>query len=136
MNNVETVKNIYDAFGRGDVAAILEKLSPDVRWEVWKDNRAQKAGVPWMQSRSGREGAAEFFKTLATHLEFKNIEVPCIMEGSNKVVAEFVVEAVVRTSGARVGDEELHLWTFGEDGKVSHFRHYTDTAKHIEAAGL
>jgi len=28
--NIETVKAIYDAFGRGDVAAILERCTDDV----------------------------------------------------------------------------------------------------------
>jgi hypothetical protein len=31
-------------------------------------------------------------------------------------------------------DEELHLWTFDEDGRVVRLRHYRDTAKHIAAA--
>ena len=30
--------------------------------------------------------------------------------------------------------EELHLWTWNEDGRVMGMRHYTDTAKHIAAA--
>jgi len=33
-------------------------------------------------------------------------------------------------------DEEMHLWTFDANGKVIRLRHYTDTAKHIQAAGL
>jgi hypothetical protein len=33
----------------------------------------------------------------------------------------------------RVRDEELHLWRFGSDHKVTAFRHYVDTAKHIAA---
>jgi ketosteroid isomerase-like protein len=30
--NIETVKGIYEAFGRGDVAAILEHCTNDVDW--------------------------------------------------------------------------------------------------------
>ena len=30
----------------------------------------------------------------------------------------------------------MHLWTFNDDGQVSRFRHYSDTTKHIHAAGL
>jgi ketosteroid isomerase-like protein len=36
--------------------------------------------------------------------------------------------------GGRFSDEELHLWTFGEDGRVTRLRHYCDTAKHIAAS--
>lgn len=33
-------------------------------------------------------------------------------------------------------DEEIHLWTLNPAGQVSGFRHYIDTAKHIELAKL
>jgi uncharacterized protein len=42
---------------------------------------------------------------------------------------------VPSTSG-HYRDEEMHLWTFDATGKVIRLRHYTDTAKHIRAAGL
>jgi ketosteroid isomerase-like protein len=29
----------------------------------------------------------------------------------------------------------MHLWTFNDAGKVTRLRHYTDTAKHLKAAG-
>ena len=36
--------------------------------------------------------------------------------------------------GGRFADEELHLWTFDDAGRVTRYRHYVDTAKHIAAA--
>jgi uncharacterized protein len=38
------------------------------------------------------------------------------------------------SSGTIVRDDEIHLWTFDSSGEVVRFRHYLDTAKHIEAA--
>jgi ketosteroid isomerase-like protein len=35
MGNLETVQKVYEAFGRGDVPAILDELADDVRWDVW-----------------------------------------------------------------------------------------------------
>jgi uncharacterized protein len=40
------------------------------------------------------------------------------------------------TTGGHYRDEEIHLWTFDASGKVTRFRHDTDTAKHIRAARL
>ena len=34
MSNTETVKAIYEAFGRGDVATILDKLDDAVEWDT------------------------------------------------------------------------------------------------------
>ncbi len=61
MSNLATAQMIYEAFGRGDVPAILDVCSDDVAWENWEDNRAQKSGIPIMQARSGKPGVAEFF---------------------------------------------------------------------------
>lgn len=36
-------------------------------------------------------------------------------------------------SGGRYRDEQLHLWTFGGDGKIVAIRHFLDTAKLLGA---
>jgi ketosteroid isomerase-like protein len=131
--NLATVQGIYEAFGRGDVPGLLEPLAEDVVFEDWGDNRAQKAGVPWLAERRGRDGAGEFF-AIAGGWEIHDFQVLSMMAGGNQVVVEVVMDATP-TGGSQFRDEELHLWTFGEDGKVSRLRHYVDTAKHIAAAG-
>ena len=55
------------------------------------------------------------------------------MANDRQVAAEFVINATP-PGAQRYRDEEVHLWTFGDDGKVTRLRHYTDTAKHIAAA--
>jgi uncharacterized protein len=131
--NTETVQAIYEAFGKGDVPAILDRLAIDVRWEQWADNRAQAAGVPWMQARTGPGEVAEFFNIVG-NFDVQEFSVVGLMEGGNQVVAEVVIEVTDRASGGHYRDEELHLWTFDDRGKVTRLRHYTDTAKQIAAA--
>lgn len=125
----ETVLEIYTAFGRGDVPAILEHLAPDVEWEYG----ASPTEVPWLQPRKGREGAAEFFASLE-NLEFHRFELRMILEEGTTVVALIDLEATVRETGLRVQElEEAHIWHFGDDGLVSRFRHRVDTLKHLRA---
>ena len=45
QQNLETVKKIYEAFGKGDIPVLVEYLDENVSWEQWADNTAQKAGV-------------------------------------------------------------------------------------------
>jgi ketosteroid isomerase-like protein len=134
MSHIETVQEIYAAFGRGDVPAILEHLADDVAWEAWDDNHAQRAGVPWLRPRRGRDGAAEFFSAIAAW-EIRDFKVLRLLEADDAVVAEVAIDAVTE-AGAPVRDEELHLWSFGNGGRVTRFRHYVDTAKHIAAAAV
>ena len=135
-DSVTTITTIYEAFGRGDIPKILGLLADDVEWESWADNRAQRGGVPWLAAKRGKGGAAEFFQCVATQMQVRDFQVLSLMTDGHQVAAEIVIEVDVPSSGRRFRDEELHLWTFNDDGKVSRFRHYVDTAKHLEAAGL
>jgi hypothetical protein len=127
MNNLETVKAIYEAFGKGDIPFILSCLDENVAWEKWNDNCAQTSGVPYMREKNSVAGVAEFFGEVGK-LGVKMSKVISIMGEGNKFAVEFEIET------ERFGyEEEIHLWTFGENGKVTGFRHYLDTAKHIAA---
>ena len=131
--NLAAVQAIYEAFGRGDMPAILERLTDDVRWEEWADNFAQRQEVPELEPRRGRAGATDFFALVGGSFEIHEFAVLGLMSGGDQVAAEVVIDATT-PSGGRFRDEEVHLWTFDGDGKVVRLRHYTDTAKHIAAA--
>ncbi|QIP14495.1 SnoaL-like domain-containing protein [Spirosoma aureum] len=133
--NTETVQAIYEAFGRGDLPALLDYLADDVNLEIWADNSAQKHNVPWMEPHTGKAGATEFFGILA-QLNIIDFQVLSIMGGGNQVAAEFVIEAAPSALSKGYRDEEIHLWTFNDEGKVTRLRHYTDTFKHILAAQI
>jgi ketosteroid isomerase-like protein len=136
VSNLSTVQGIYEAFGKGDVSAIVDVLADDVEWEAWSDNSAVKAGVPTMVPRHGKSEVVHFFET-AAQLEITDLQVLNMMEGGGSVAVEFVIEANLPTfGGGHYRDEEMHLWTFNEEGRVTRLRHYTDTAKHIAAYKL
>ena len=131
--NTASVADIYSAFGRGDVPAILDRLADDVAWDVWeRGNEGQLAGVEHLAAQRGVQGAAEFFASIAgwTVREFTVLDVI----GSGRQVVAEIRAAFDLPNGGRLADEELHLWTFDDAGKVTRFRHYVDTAKHIRAA--
>jgi hypothetical protein len=50
------------------------------------------------------------------------------------VAVVFALDLTVKATGVRIQDEDVHLWTFGPDGRVTGYRRCSDTAKHIAAA--
>src|SRR6185312_880528 len=110
---------------------ILEMMSEDVEFDPWANSFAQRAGVPWLQQRTGRDGVAEFFG-LVGQFDIAEFSVLDIMAGERQVAAEIVIDTKV-PGGGRLRDEEMHLWSFDADGKINRLRHYADTAKHIAA---
>jgi len=136
VSNLATVQTIYEAFGKGDIPAILDVLADDVEWEAWADNSAVRAGVPTMVPRHGKDEVVKFFET-AGQLEITDLQILNMMEGGNQVAVEFVLEANLPAwGGGHYRDEEIHLWTFNDAGKVTRLRHYIDTAKQIAAFNL
>jgi uncharacterized protein len=133
MGNTETVAAIYQAFGQGDVPAILDRLSDDVQWDVWDPESPVQQEVPYIVPRSGKEGVRAFFACILNDLEFHKFDVANILEGGVQAAALINFDITVRTTGKRLQDLEVHVWTFGADGKVAAFRHVFDTAKHAEA---
>lgn len=131
-----TTHAIYAAFGSGNSPGVLEHLDDDVAWESWSDNSSQLAGVPWMTARQGKDGAAEFFRFLGTQTEVRELTLLSFSVGEHTVAVEFETEVHYPATGRTLRDQEMHLWTFNDAGKVIRLRHYTDTAKHQWAAGL
>lgn len=134
VGNVDTIKSAFEAFGRGDIPAVLATIADDVAWEHWEpENAAQAAGVPWLARRTGKQEAAGFFQTLASELEFHAFEPLAFMEGDGRVAVLLRIDVTARATGRRIVEEEMHLYTFGADGRIAAMRHYLDTAKHVAA---
>jgi uncharacterized protein len=131
MSNLEAVQELYAAFGRGDVPAILDLVSEDVRWQHWADSFVQRADVPSLAPRSGRDGVGAFFAAIG-EWDVTEFSVLDLAASDSQVIAEVVISATL-PNGGRFRDEELHLWGFDSDGKIDRMRHYVDTAKHIAA---
>ena len=128
-DHVATVRSLYEAFGRGDIGAIIDASADDVEWE----KGAPDHGLPLLAPGRGKEHVAAFFQQVAT-LEFKRFEPHTIFGSGNHVMALIAIEWVNPETGGSVSEEgEGHLWTFGPDGKVVAFRHYVDTLQHSRA---
>ncbi|MBV8762470.1 MAG: nuclear transport factor 2 family protein [Deltaproteobacteria bacterium] len=126
MTNLDNVKTIYEAFGRGDVPAILERLADDITWEY----QPISTDVPWLQARKGRTGAAGFFQSLA-EMQIRHFAVKQLLASDRLVVALVDIEFDVVKTGKSVREvDEVHLWHFDDHGRVARFRHVTDTHQH------
>jgi len=65
QENLRIVREIYDAVGRGDVAAILDRVTDDVDWSA----EAASGAAPWYGPRTGKTGVSSFFRDLADSSE-------------------------------------------------------------------
>lgn len=129
MRYTEQVQQIYAAFGRGEVEAILNHLAPDVEW----DAEFVVPDVPWLAPRKGREEVAGFFAAVAG-LAFERFVPTAFFESDHQVVAVLDVALTVRETGRHIVErDEIHLWHFDEQGLVDRFSHKVDSYQHWAA---
>lgn len=129
MSNTQCLRDLYEAYARGDLATVLSKLSESVEWEYGPAS----TNVPWLQRRHGHDGAAEFF---ASHreLELHKFSPKEFLEAPGVVVVLVDVDLTVKATGKRIVEEdEIHVWRFDAEGKVVRFRHGVDTHLHYLA---
>jgi ketosteroid isomerase-like protein len=128
MSNAETVQTIYQAFARGDVATILDKLDDAVEWET----TVPVSGVPWLQARRGKANVVGFFESMAP-LNITRFEPHTIFDGGDKVFVLITFEATAHGKSYSF-PHNGHLWQFNTAGKVIKYDHVTDTAQMIRMA--
>ncbi|WP_418320814.1 nuclear transport factor 2 family protein [Piscinibacter sakaiensis] len=129
MTTVETVQNIYAAFGRGDIPAILACLADDIEWEYGHFPNP----VPWLQPRRGHAGAQQFFNELAA-LEFLSFQPLKVFGDADTVLGLVSLEAKVRATGKHIVEAgEVHIFQFNPRGRVQRFRHAADSWQHAMA---
>lgn len=128
-DNTTTTMTIYEAFGRGDVPAILEHLADDVEWE----RSPRDTGLPYLQPRRGRDQVVGFFTDLMANLELTHFEPLAFCDGGDTVAVPVAHAGRIVGGGDIPMTDEVHVWRFGPDGKVTGFQHVLDYAVHEQA---
>jgi ketosteroid isomerase-like protein len=128
--NLETVREIYEAFGRADVAAILDRVTDDVDWAADTASTA----APWFGPRSGKEGVTSFFEELAAGSEVLEF-TPLSFAAADDEVHTLVRYRARLTSTGREVDMNLHHYFRLRDAKVAYYRGSEDSAQTVAALG-
>jgi len=124
---LEIVQKLYEAFGRGDLPAILSHLAEDVTWKY-----LGPAEIPFGGTRHGKEQVAQFFAAIAGSLEVQDFGVDRFIAQGDMVVALGHERMRVKTTGRTYETQWAHVFTV-RDGKIVEFREYADTAAVAEA---
>jgi ketosteroid isomerase-like protein len=129
--NVEIVRRIYEAAGRGDSATVLALYDPDVELDNTRLRVPGQIGVA-----RGHEGLRTFFR--AWHEAWENIEYDyeeLIDAGDDQVIAVVTRRGRGRASGADVAIHVALLWTI-RHGRVVRLVWFQTREEALRAAGL
>lgn len=129
MTNIERVQAIYAAFGRGDLAYLLEQVDDDVTWGI---DSVTAGEVPQYGVHRGKAGVTKFFTAFAETADFKSFDPKDFVAAGDHVFNQLQYELTVKATGKPVKDSSMQHWTF-KNGKLIRWRGYEDTAATREA---
>jgi uncharacterized protein len=126
--NVTLVQRLYDAFGKGDVATILNGLTPDVDWH----SGGRVSDYPAFGPRKGQKEVQEFFKIVADNNDFAHFSPRefCAVDDKVFVLGDYAI--TMKKTGKKMASDWAHVFTI-RNGKVAKFREFLDTALAAEA---
>jgi uncharacterized protein len=121
------VQQGYEAFGRGDIPAVLELLTDDVVW-----TEQGPSVIPFAGTFRGREGIAEFFSVLDETIEFEQFEPRKFVGQGDTVVVVGYERSLAKQTGRKFEQEWAHVYTL-RDGKIATGLFIEDTATMVDA---
>ena len=125
--SISLIQELYGAFGRGDIPALLAKLTGDA---IWRVNGATKE-YPVIGTWKGTPGAGEFFKQVAAHEDFSAFTPLHFYADTDKVFVLGHYVLTIKKTGKQVDTDWVHVFTV-RDGKVAGFTEFTDTAQFVD----
>ena len=129
--NKDFVRGIYEAFGRGDAAAVIASLDSEVLW-AYPDNVFYAEGSPF---RGPSEVFNKIMVRLATEWENFKVEPTEFIAEGDRVVVLVRETGTFRETGSFLEADAAHFWTIRE-GKAIEFYALADTLEYSRAAGL
>ena len=121
---IKTIEEVYQAFGRGDVAAILDAVTDDVDWAAETTSTA----APWYGVRHGKDAVAAFFAAFGSAMEVEDFTPISFAANDTDVLTVVRFRARSRSTGKTAAMDLHHYFKFRES-KIAYYRGTEDTAQ-------
>jgi ketosteroid isomerase-like protein len=127
--SANVVRGLYEAFGRGDVPAIIAALDPKVEW--WEAESFLYADKnPYVGPNAVLEG---IFMRIGNEWEQFAVSPKEVLDAGDTVIGHGYYSGTYKKNGQKVRAQFAHFFTF-RDGKIVKFQQYNDTAQFQQAA--
>jgi len=122
QENIAVVQEAYNNFKTGNISALVDQMTDDVVWQL-----PEIKNVPIAGKRTGRDGVADFFATLARDQEVIEFEPRKLVAQHDTVVSLGYYQWHVKGTGRDFASDFVHIFTI-RDGKIAGFREHLDSA--------
>ena len=125
MSNVQFAKDVYSAFGRGDIPTVMAGLHPEIEWREAEGNPYKPDGAAWVGPQAVLE---KLFMRLGSEWEGFTVNVRTLHDAGEHVVMGGRYTGTYKASGKSLDAQVCHVLRF-QDGKLVRFQQYVDTGQ-------
>jgi len=125
MSNVQMVRDLYDAFGQGDIPTVLGAMDGDTQWREAEGNPYQMSGEAW----TGPEAILQnLFMKLGTEWDAFTVHPKDFHDAGDTVLVEGRYTGTYKATGKALDAQYCHVFRL-RDGKLASFQQFVDTAQ-------
>jgi uncharacterized protein len=117
-NPLATVQRMFEAFGKGNLDGLLERVNPDSRWIYVGANPRPAKGV-----YVGRDGARKFFERILRNLDMTTFHPREFVTENDTVVAFGFESGTVKATGKPFRNEWAQKYVV-RDGLITEMEEY------------
>ncbi len=123
MSNVDTARSAYEAFGRGDLAALQADFAEDAVWYTSEE-------LPLGGETRGRDAILGNFAQISNYWTSFSVEPSEFIDGGDTVVVLGTQRAA--NDNGSFESPFAHVMKFDGDGKVVRGEFHADSAKAVK----
>jgi ketosteroid isomerase-like protein len=128
--NVNILRQGYDAFNRGNIDTVMGLMDPNIEWQ-----EPDVEGLPQRGTHHGPDAVANnVFGPVAENWDDFQVVPEEFLDADDRVIVLGHFQGRGKATGRTLDAPYAHVWTL-RDGKAVHFRSYTDTANFLQSLG-
>lgn len=121
-SNSELVKQIYGYFGEGNIDGVIGMLADNVNWIIPTIKNYPPSGT-----HNGKDEVRKFFMSMPEYVEVISFEPKIFSEDGPYVYVQGNYEFKAKSTGKTICCDWVEVFYF-DNGKISRYEEYTDTA--------
>ena len=130
-DSVAVIRSVYEAFSKGDVAAVLAAFDPNVEW-----NEAEHFPYWTGQAFRGPQAVVDgVFARIPKDFDGFRVDVRRIVGAGDTVLVEARYRGTAKATGKPLDAQVAHVWDL-RNGKAVKFQQYTDTWLVAQVTGI
>jgi uncharacterized protein len=125
MSNVRLVQGVYEAFGRGEIPAVLAAFDPKIEWREAEGHPYQPSGDAWI----GPDAVLQnLFKRIGAEWDAFKVTPNHFHDAGDTVAVQGRYTGTFKPTRRDLDAQFCHVWKV-RGGKVVSFQQFVDTAQ-------